>query len=142
MLLKDLPTTKLSLYPPAVKTEWLSIRPLEHLDIVDMLMQGRTSEDMPALMINNNQMSIFKALDSHRKDLSWFANIKPFTLKTIVRISRNPEKYLPIEYLATKNWFSFKRKDKYLPITDISNILCQQLNIESLTTPMITSTTY
>lgn len=137
-----LPTSEMSLYPPSVKTEWLSIRPLEHLDITDLLMKGYTSDEMPAIMVNNNSQTIFKTLDNHRKNLSWFQSVKPFTLKSIVRISKNPERYLPIEYLSTKNWFTFKRKDKYLSTIEISNILCKQLGIQSLTAPIVTSTTY
>lgn len=140
--LNQLPISEMSLYTPSVKTEWLSIRPLEHLDTTDLLMKGYTSDEMPAIMMNNNSQTLFKTLDNHRKNLSWFQNLKPSTLKSIVRISKNPERYLPIEYLCTKNWFSFKRKDKYLPTIQISNILCQQLGIQSLTVPTVTSTTY
>lgn len=149
--LMNMPITNISLqiYSPQVDLERLIIRPIETLDMVDVISNARTSSDVPIIVINTPTQKIIKMynkIETMRKiELSWFTDMKKDTINTmniIVRISRYPDRYQAIQYNNNKNYFLMNRTEKYISTSELITTLCNHLHIDSLTAPEIANTTY
>lgn len=85
---------------------------------------------------------IIKAYDKTSKNLTWLQNVETNTMRVVIRISRNPEKYDFITYVSNRNYFTVSRTGRQLGINEMMNILCSHLGIGTLTLPTVSSSTY
>jgi hypothetical protein len=63
-------------------------------------------------------------------------------MRIVVRISRDPERFDYITYNANRNYFIISRTGKQLGVNEMADILCTHLNLDSLTLPRVSSSTY
>lgn len=136
------PVRDIKLYEPQVELDRVIIRPIKPLNVIDMINNARTSPDVPLIIANMNGRTITKVYDKVRKQLAWIANVDPDTMRIIVRISRSPERYDTIIYNIERNFFVISRSGKQLSIHEMSNLLCSHLNLDSLTLPRTSTSTY
>lgn len=146
----------IQMYAPQVELERLIIRPMEPLDLVDVVSRARTSPDVPIIVAHTGDQKIIKVYnkpETMRKiELNWFMEAKrdmkegpqrsQGMINIVLRVSRFPDRYQMVQYNSNKNYFSINRTRKYLSISEIITLLCTHLGVDNLTAPQIANTTY
>lgn len=146
-------SSKVQIYPPQVELERVIIRPTEVFDIVDVISAARTSPDLPIIIANVDKRRIIKAYNKpdsmKRIELNWFMEAqrevidkRQNMMSIVLRISRFPDRYQIVQYQQNKNFFYINRTRKYISVSEIVTLLCQHLNLETLSAPEIANTTY
>lgn len=130
------------IFDTKLESERIIIQPKQPIILVDTISNAYTSSNVPLIAIHDGKNLIYKVYNRTKKNPNWTLNIKPYTMRIVIRISNLSNKYQILEYNSNTNSFIFLREDKYLPLDNIMRLLSEHLRINTLPVPISSTYTY
>lgn len=141
-LIQAVPTMDISTYDPQLDSEDLIIVPVRPLDPIDTVSSTRTSRDIPALIADMGERKLIKTYDRVEKQIPWFHQVKPQSMRLITRVTQFPDRYQDVEYNAMRNQVYISTRSRFIPVPDVMNSICSAVNLKTLTVPTVSRRVY
>lgn len=135
-------TIQIDTYEPQLDSQELIAVPTRPIDTIDTVGSTTTSVDLPAIISNVGNQKVIKTNDAIEKQIPWFYQVRPNTMRIITRVTRFPNRYDMATYSVMRNQLHLSSRRRHIPIPEIMNNICAATTLRTLPAPTVTSNVY
>lgn len=140
--IQKIPIIDIDVYEPQLDSQNLIIVPNQAIDPIDTISSTRTSRDIPAMIANIRDKKTIKIYDNVEKQIPWFYQVRPNTMRIITRVTRFPDRYQDVVYNMMRNQIHISTRSRYIPIPEVMNSICTSTGLRTLPIPTLSSSVF